>query len=281
MFGSNVCEVALGMILCFGSVALIASSIQEAVASILRWRARTLLAGISNLLNGRDLVVDIYNHALANPRSDGGASTMADISMKYAPSYIRPEDFSRALVDSLQKDGATFQQLPAVIATIGDKQLETCLLGMYNRSVGSTEKFEDSVARWFDSAMDRVSGAYKRKAQLWTFIFALAVAVIFNVDAHQVMTALWNLAINHHGPAIPTDPKAITSVDDALATFDRLPIGWSRLWPLNPAIRDEAIVWAAFGWIVTASAALFGAPFWFGLLGKVVNLRGVGKAPPN
>jgi hypothetical protein len=31
--------------------------------------------------------------------------------------------------------------------------------------------------------------------------------------------------------------------------------------------------------VVTATAALFGAPFWFGLLGKVADLRGVGTKP--
>jgi hypothetical protein len=39
------------------------------------------------------------------------------------------------------------------------------------------------------------------------------------------------------------------------------------------------VLWAIPGWVVTATAALFGAPFWFGLLGKVADLRGVGGKP--
>jgi len=36
---------------------------------------------------------------------------------------------------------------------------------------------------------------------------------------------------------------------------------------------------ALFGWLATALMAGFGAPFWFELLGKLVNLRGVGIKP--
>jgi len=277
MFGSTVLEVATGMIVCFGSVALIASSVQEAVASMLRWRAKTLLTGVTDLLNGQSLVLDVYNHALVNPRSDGKAATLADLSLKYAPSYIEPQNFARALVDSLQKGLVTFTLLRPVIASITDGQLRTCLLGMYDRAAGNISGFEADVARWFDTSMDRISGAYKRKAQFWTFVFALVIAVGFNVDAHQVMATVWVLTINNHGPAIAVTPP--TTVDGALSSMSQLPIGWHRLWSLPSNLWQYAVLWAIPGWVVTATAALFGAPFWFGLLGKVADLRGVGGKP--
>jgi hypothetical protein len=33
------------------------------------------------------------------------------------------------------------------------------------------------------------------------------------------------------------------------------------------------------GWIVTASTALFGAPFWFDLMQRVVRMRSTGARP--
>jgi hypothetical protein len=33
------------------------------------------------------------------------------------------------------------------------------------------------------------------------------------------------------------------------------------------------------GWIITASASLFGGPFWFDLLKNLINLRGTGTKP--
>ena len=276
MFGSTVLEVASGMIVCFGSVALIASSVQEAVASMLRWRAKTLFTGVTDLLNGQNLVLDVYNHALVNPRSDGKAATLADVSKKYAPSYIVPANFAQALVDSLQKGQVAFAELRPVIVSISDPKLSICLLGMYDRAGGDINRFEAAIARWFDSTMDRISGAYKRKSQWWTFVFALAIAVGFNVDAHQIMATLWVLTVDGHTPVNVVAP---TTVQGALSSLDQLPIGWHRLWSLQTQLLESAVLWAIPGWAVTATAALFGAPFWFGLLGKVADLRGAGTKP--
>jgi hypothetical protein len=62
------------------------------------------------------------------------------------------------------------------------------------------------------------------------------------------------------------------------ALFDAmmaLPIGWTRFPPVAGA--DFALQVA--GWIVTASTALFGAPFWFDLLQRVVRMRSTGVRP--
>jgi len=37
--------------------------------------------------------------------------------------------------------------------------------------------------------------------------------------------------------------------------------------------------WQAAGWLLTALAGMLGAPFWFELLQRLVNLRGVGPKP--
>ena len=45
------------------------------------------------------------------------------------------------------------------------------------------------IARWFDSAMDRVSGDYKRYTQLWSVILGLLVAAAFNIDTIKIVHA--------------------------------------------------------------------------------------------
>lgn len=272
MFGSIVLEVALGMIVCFGSVALIASSLQEAAASLLRLRARTLLKGIVQLLNGHSLVLDIYNHALVNPRSDGRASSIGELSMRLAPSYIVPLNFARALMDALQRGQVAFGDLRATLEAISDPKIRTCLCGIYDRAAGDAAKFEAGVAQWFDSAMDRISGAYKRKAQFWAFVFALMVSILFNIDAAHVLTSLWRMSAVglFHMPVLPDNP----GIADALLSLDKLPIGWS-----NPRGHVLQVVASIPGWLITATSSLFGAPFWFGLLGRITNLRGAGEKP--
>lgn len=272
MFGSTVLEVAVGMIVCFGSVALIASSVQEAAASLFRLRARTLLAGVSQLLNGHILVLDIYNHALVNPRSDGCATSVDKLSMKVAPSYIKPLNFARALVDTLQKGQVAFANLRPQLESISDQQIRTCLCSMYDHAAGNAAAFEEQIAQWFDSAMDRISGAYKRQAQFWGFVFALALTIAFNIDASHVLTKLWAMSATGmlHLPVPPQNPNAHGS----LSMLDQLPIGWG-----DPPGRFMDVIYMIPGWVITASSSLFGAPFWFGLLGKITNLRGAGEKP--
>jgi hypothetical protein len=54
-----------------------------------------------------------------------------------------------------------------------------------------------------------------------------------------------------------------------------LPIGWEAFPPKLSA--DFALQVA--GWMITASTALFGAPFWFDLMQRVVRMRGTGAKP--
>jgi len=48
---------------------------------------------------------------------------------------------------------------------------------------------------------------------------------------------------------------------------------WVSLW--SPA----TIFTSLLGWIITAAAALFGAPFWFDTLQSIIRLKGSGPSP--
>lgn len=279
MLGSTVLEVAIGMAACFGSVALIASSVQEAIASALKLRSKTLLVGVQQLLNDSGLVLAIYNHALANPRSPGVAASIKGIPGNSRPSYIEPLNFARALVDTLRPGLQAFTDLRPALESIKDPQIRQCLCGLYDRSTDRIH-FESAVAGWFDSAMDRVAGVYKRQALLFTFLIAFALAIAFNIDACQITTSLWKMSSMNalHIPADIQDKISADRLNAALSILDGLPIGWRN----SPGVQDTA--WYAplstgLGWIITATSALFGAPFWFGLLGRAGNLRGVGEKP--
>ena len=55
-----------------------------------------------------------------------------------------------------------------------------------------------------------------------------------------------------------------------------MPIGWNRaVWPG----WDWFLILHVFGIVLVAVAASFGAPFWFDLLNRLVNLRAAGKPP--
>lgn len=61
-----------------------------------------------------------------------------------------------------------------------------------------------------------------------------------------------------------------------------LPIGW-RPASTSPKLTPTQRAWRALGtllgWLLTATALSFGAPFWFDLLLKIVNIRNVTRKP--
>ncbi len=267
MYNSTVLEVAIGLVFCYASVALITSAIYEAIASWLNLRSKTLFNGVQRLLSedeGSDqtLLLGIYNHALANPLGTGTAKKIKEIKTK--PSYIESKSFAAALVDTVQSTSGDFVKLRQDINGIKNDQIRQLLLGMYNNSSGKIENLHNDLATWFDAGMDRLSGDYKRDSQLWCFVIALVLAGIFNIDSFQLFKTLWQ----HPALVQQFSSSAVASQD--LGAIQALPIGWS-IKALSP--------YFILGWLVTASASLFGGPFWFDLLKLLINLRGTGNKP--
>jgi hypothetical protein len=274
MFNSTVLEVAVGLVFCYCAVSLTVSSINEAIASALNLRASTLLDGIKALLNDpkfEGIARDLYNHASVNPRDNGQAQSESDLSNK--PSYIPSKHFALALIDILQKGPAAAAQLDQTIAAIQDPQIRQLLQGMYARAAGNMEKFQDEVAAWFDNGMERVSGQYKRRSQLMCLVIAFVIAGLFNIDSFHLFRSLWE----HPGLAVAIAGPTSLDANEAFKGLQLLPIGWQTF---PPELGSRWEYFALFGgWLVTASTALFGAPFWFDLLQNITQLRGTGSKP--
>jgi hypothetical protein len=113
--------------------------------------------------------------------------------------------------------------------------------------------------------MERVSGVYKRKAQLFSFLIAFAIAAALDINTFRLCSALWA------HPADVASLSAPAAAADALQELRRLPVGRPSGLPFSLIVF--------LGWLATASSALFGSPFWFGLLQRLVNLRGTGPKP--
>jgi len=105
---SAVLDVMLGLTFVFLLFALIASLINEWVAKILSWRAKTLKAGVENLLNdpgGQELVGLLFDHSLIRslgrpkPKTDKPESENGRV--KRGPSYIPSSRFAQALSETI------------------------------------------------------------------------------------------------------------------------------------------------------------------------------------
>src|SRR5260370_15194690 len=274
MLNSTVLEVAIGLVFCYCSVSLIVSSINEAIASLFRLRAGTLLDGIKSLLNDpgfAGLARDIYNHALVNPQGAGSAKSEKDLTNR--PSYIPSKQFADALIDILQKEQQTSAEPEIAFAYVQDPQLRQLFGGMHARAAGDLDKFEAELATWFDNGMERVGGGYKRRSQLICFLIALVIGALFNIDSIHLFRTLWE----HPALSAEMAAPATQDISNVVTGLKALPIGWENFPPHFELSHDTLIRF--FGWMITASSALFGAPFWFDLLQKLIQVRGTGKKP--
>jgi len=274
MFGSTVLEVAIGLAFCYGTLALVVTTLQEALAATFRLRAGMLQDAVKLMLNdpGFDGMARVlYAHPLVNPRAgapDPGARLPASLRLTPRPSYIEPANFAIALVDAIRgKQGS----LEADIAAVSDPHLRRTLHTLYLQAGGDLPRFQAALAGWFETAMERLSGVYKRRQLLISFLVSLLLTILFNIDSIHLFQTLWqHPAMAAHITTVPDGLDA-----DVMAQLWVLPIGWQAF----PPVLNADFALQASGWLVTASTTLFGAPFWFDILQRAINLRGTGAKP--
>ena len=278
-------DMALGLILVFLTVSMVVSAVQEVCSSILRVRAAALERGLARFLTDPSgtttaLLDEIKSHPLITTL--GSKSVFPGVS-SFA-SYIPPEAFSNAVISVASKAlpaTATAADIMNAVKTWADGHNTIPFAQGVSDLVVTAETDVDTLRQtletWFNGAMDRIGGVYKRESQIMSIAFGLLVAAALNINAFHIVQQLQAnetlrlqiaaAATKFGGAANPPDLKlAITSIWDL--------IGWTH--PVNIA---EGVKAGVLGWIVTGLASALGAPFWFDLLKQVVNVRGTGPKP--
>ena len=273
MFGSTILDVLLGVVFTFLAVSMAASAITETIASLLKLRQATLLTGVKALLNDpsfNGLAREIYAHALVNPLASGPNSDVR-------PAYIPARGFALALYDVLQARDPS-RPFAETLSAIEDAQLRQTLLALLAAADQRVPVFQIEVASWFEAAMGRVSGWYKRRTQAIAFAVGFVVAGLLNADVLHVTQTLWSrpllATVLSHGLG-----SGNLELGSAVALLEQNTlIGWGG-WSADP--REHGIRFALMlvGWFIAACASLFGAPFWFDTLQRVIWVRGTGQLP--
>jgi hypothetical protein len=286
----TIVEVVIGLSFLFFLLSIVASAVNEFIAGIFKLRAKTLEKGITNLLTGSTsppggdlgIVGQLYSHALVNGYGKD----------KDKPSYLSSRSFRNALLDvtglleatsaptddPLQAE-AIRREIQDAIDAIPLESLKDSLTTIWLSVHRDATEFRAGVERWFDRGMERVSGWYKRRAQIIVFIVGLAVAVAINGSALTAADRLWKDDGFRKGLVAQVErQQEATSGTQALDRLEelRFPIGWEES---NRPQDAGGWALALLGWLLTGFAVTFGAPFWFDVLGKVSNLRAAGVKP--
>lgn len=111
------------------------------------------------------------------PATEGGETppTLAATDSKNLP---KTDDAVKRLRDAICSS--------PLLTELSRRSLVTCLDAAGNDVV----KVRENIENWFDSSMDRVSGWYKRRAQLTILVVGLFVAIAVNVDTIRVAKRL-------------------------------------------------------------------------------------------
>jgi hypothetical protein len=321
MFGSIIIEVAIGIIFMFILVSIICTTIREGIEAKLKSRAAYLEHGIRELLHDRKaqgIARSFFTHPLINGlfSSDYIPGKDVDRPSLFAkggnlPSYIPSKNFAMALMDIAARGPATdvissdanapvisVESIRANVLNIQNMAVQRVLLTAIDSAQGDLDRLQQNIEAWFNNAMDRVSGWYKRSTQLIIFGIALIVTVGLNINTITIADYLYH---NNTARSIMV-AKADAAAKDSnfvnqnsedmkaeLAALD-LPIGWGQKWSMIRSVdgNEKDGTWntvfvPVLGWLVTALAATMGAPFWFDLLNKIMLLRSsikpVAKAP--
>lgn len=241
MLTSAILQAAMGIGLVYILLALVCSVFNEWIARIARMRPYYLKREVHKLLVGT-LAAEFEKHPLISAMMEQG---------KY-PQYLPSSTVALAVIDL----GYTFKPghggLPgSTHVKRGWSATEREFLESLRLHATNVSALQGRIEKWFDLGMEQTTGRYKRATQL---IIAGAAAVLVgaaNVDTIAIAGKLYWAAANNRA--------------------SELIIGWKEApdsWLLKSA-----------GLVLTWAAASLGAPFWFDMLNKLVNLRQTGLPP--
>ncbi len=230
--------------------------------------------------------------------SIGGAAINADASQ--VESLTSPLTESRGGIATTSGTSQVKSLMPLrneLINNWPESASKKALLALIDASGNDINKARENIENWFNSAMDRVSGWYKRRVQLILIVIGFLLAVAMNADTVAIFKSLMNdpplrnslvaAAQEYAKSSSPNDtisPMHRVNENAKMLYALRLPIGWD--WDnagnqknRNLAIPPDGLGWflKIIGWLITALAISLGSSFWFDTLNKIMVIRSTVK----
>jgi hypothetical protein len=298
MPGSTAIDVAIGLIFVYVMLSLVCSVANETVASALGWRSQFLRKGLANLLvntNEKDVaartqqvetnLATFFENPLVAPMV--GPPSGLFRKKQRNPSYIPSRTFVAALMQGARAAAGADAELKAVIAKLPPGRVQEAFTELYVRANGEANRFTALAEEWYDDAMERVSGWYKRRVHLFIWLWAIVLAAALNADTIRIARSLWTdkavraavvqQAQNQVGQGSSGGGLGKVATDVSRLQQIKVPMGWTHKNAPHSFWQGLSKI---LGLLLTAAALSLGAPFWFDLLSKVARLRQSGAPPP-
>ncbi|HVK99190.1 MAG TPA: hypothetical protein VM553_05225 [Dongiaceae bacterium] len=310
MFGLEMLDVLIGLATVYLVFGIACTAAVEAIASWFSVRSKNLEAALTEFLAGeqalgQSFVDAFYAHPMIQALSKGEQGR---------PSYI-PGPIVAHVVQSLLITGNainsadSFNSLRAAVEALpGDKQsnrIKGLLDTLVTQVSEDVVEFRQAVEAQFNAAMDRATGWFKR----YTQNVALAVATVFvvgaNVDTMAIASALaadpearakmvevaaqqlktadvlsQQAKVNNDAGGVQAAKEQTEAAKNTLArAADQMESTGLRFgWAALPSSVGDWFSKLA-GLLVSIVAISLGAPFWFSILQRFMQVRAAGVAP--
>ena len=219
MLNSSILDIVIGLIFIYLLYSLLATIIQEIIASQFAFRAKILERAVFRMLEDENKFASKFRSVWYLFKKTGNGGTKNSITYEYykhplilflgesdsrgKPAYINKETFSKVIVDLLRgKDVAPGDDIKLLIqkslndkttnwgsARISDQTL-SYLKSIWTDANGDVGKFKHHLENWFEETMDRASTWYKKHIQFILFFIGLAISISFNVDTLKIIERL-------------------------------------------------------------------------------------------
>ena len=274
----GILELVIGIVFIYFILGLVCSVIREILANLMNLRAKNLEAWLRDTFR-EELSSKLLKHKLIDGLKSRGRKA----------SYYPTRVFVNALLDQINTEKG--EEGPYNIDTIKEKIVSSDLLpGDFKRTLlqsisesrGDLIRFKKDVGNWFDQAMIRISGTYKKHTQKALVLISFIVVLVFNADTISMSKYFHDNPVHRKAMVDQIDRMAEQGeLEDSLKSYD-LPLGWDTVTFLQFQSTPGKLGWLLSkisGLLLSALAISIGAPFWFDVLNKVVNLRASGNHP--
>ena len=313
--GLPALDVAIGLSFIFLLLSLFATAVQETISGILNLRGQSLEQGLRKTLGdglvdegtppaaGADPAANTTQGVLDHPVITSFRKEKLIGEGLRKPSYISPRSFALVLLDTLapqaqQPDGngqipESHDVVAAVRSSVDESALpaevKTRLLTLIDQARGDLNAVHQGIEEWFDDTMARVSGWYKRKAQIVIIFIAIGVTVLLNANTIAMGEVLWKDPAVRAAVVAQATSDSVTEatpgttpkekLDNAANSVDEVAKLGVPLGGLSDVTFSDGGDWVRNlgGWLLTIVAISLGAPFWFDTLSRLSRLRNSGK----
>ena len=312
MLNSNIIDLAITLCFIYFLLALFATTINEIINAFTKIRSKILFKSIQTMF------YDPAWKSISSQILESPFIKCLQKKEKLLPSYIPSKNFALAVTELLNPGSEGRLDLNTLRKNITDRNstlqgdAQRVLIGLLNSTGDSYEKFTVNLEKFYDDSMERAGGWFRKYSRKVLMAVSFAVVILLNVDTIHICGTLWKdqsklkeaseMAIEYTKGKDTLSERVIsfgkgsikgdTLVKRIVSTAGNIkniemklkelpiPLGWSKgNYPNGEEVSITNWVTKAAGWSLTALAIFLGAPFWFDLLNKFVNLMAAGKKP--